>query len=234
MKLKPRSGFSTVLASVLVLLGSAGLVLAAVDDTAARAPATEQPAAAQAAAAQATTDQPVTAQAATGQAPAEQSATASPPAAPPATPPPATPPPAPRLTAVRAAVAREAITLTLEVSGEFTYLSSSPGERLIFVDLPGAISTQPSRSRILASGLISSYRVVSYTRDGQPNARLEVLLKKPATVSAQQKPGALQVKFVPAAAPSRTQLAATAEVDAAPGATEGRSEERRVGKECRL
>ncbi len=133
---------------------------------------------------------------------APQKAPATPPVAPGkalATPPVAT---APRLNAVQAGISPSATTLTLEVGGEFTYFSSTSGERLIFVHLPGVLSTQPSESHLLESKLVSSYRVVPFWSEGQPNARLEVLLKQPATVTCEQKPGALQVKFVPATARS--------------------------------
>ncbi len=104
---------------------------------------------------------------------------------------------APRITAVRAAVAPETVSLTMEVSGEFTHQTVPSGDRLIFIDLPGAIPGLPSDSHLLNSTIVSSYRVVSYDREGIGNARLEVLLKKPCTVTANRTAGALQVKFVP-------------------------------------
>ena len=102
-----------------------------------------------------------------------------------------------RLGMVRTRIAPEATTLTLEISGEFTYSSSTPGERLVFVDLPQVLSTQSSSSHLLPSGLVSSYRVVPCVQGEQPCARLEVLLKAPSAVSYQQLPGALQVRFTP-------------------------------------
>jgi len=102
-----------------------------------------------------------------------------------------------RLGMVRARIGPESTTLTLEISGEFTYFSSAPGERLVFVDLPQVLSTQSSNSHLLQSGLVSSYRVVPYVQGEQPCARLEVLLKEPSAVSYQQLPGALQVRFTP-------------------------------------
>ena len=101
-----------------------------------------------------------------------------------------------QLNAVRAAISAEATTLTLEVSGgEFSYLPSEPGGRLVVVDLPGVLSTLPQDSHLLDSRLVSSYRLVSFTGEGRPSARLEVLLKRPAKVTWQQTAGALQVKF---------------------------------------
>ena len=117
------------------------------------------------------------------------------------------PGPASQLSGMRAAVSSQAAILTLEVSGEFTYSPRTSGERLVFVDLPGVVSTRPPDSHLLPSDLISSYRVVPYFHEGQRGARLEVLLKQPVKVSYQQNPGALQVTFVsatgstPAAAP---------------------------------
>lgn len=118
-----------------------------------------------------------------------------------------------RLGAVRAGISPEATTLTLEVSGEFTYFSSASGDRLIFLDLPGVLSTQPSDSHLLQSKLVSSYRVVPYLREGHSSARLEVLLKQPATITFQQNPGVLQVKFV---AGGKTAAAERAPVPPAP------------------
>ena len=110
------------------------------------------------------------------------------------------PAPAPvlQLGAVRAAVSSQAAILTLEVSGEFTYSPRTSGEQLVFVDLPGVVSTRPPDSHLLPSDLVSSYRVVPYFHEGQRGARLEVLLKQPVKVSYQQNPGALQVTFVSA------------------------------------
>jgi type IV pilus assembly protein PilQ len=102
-----------------------------------------------------------------------------------------------RLGTVRTRIGPEATTLTLEISGEFTYFSSAPGERLVFVDLPQVLSTQSSNSHLLQSGLVSSYRVVPYVQGERACARLEVLLKEPSAVSYQQLPGALQVRFTP-------------------------------------
>lgn len=181
MKFTPRFRLSIVLvSSVVLLLGFGGLVFAATQDAPVAAPQ------------KAPATPPV----------APEKAPATPPVAPekaPATPPVAT---APRLNAVRAGMSSSATTLTLEVGGEFTYFSSASGERLIFVHLPGVLSTQPSESHLLESKLVSSYRVVPFWSEGQPNARLEVLLRQPATVTYEQKPGALQVKFVPATARS--------------------------------
>ena len=110
------------------------------------------------------------------------------------------PAPAPvlQLGTVRAAVSSQAAILTLEVSGEFTYSPRTSGEQLVFVDLPGVVSTRPPDSHLLPSDLVSSYRVVPYFHEGQRGARLEVLLKQPVKVSYQQNPGALQVTFVSA------------------------------------
>jgi hypothetical protein len=114
------------------------------------------------------------------------------------------PAPAPvlQLGAVRAAVSSQAAILTLEVSGEFTYSPRTSGEQLVFVDLPGVVSTRPPDSHRLSSKLVSSYRVVPYFHEGQRGARLEVLLKQPVKVSYQQNPGALQVTFVSRSTPA--------------------------------
>ena len=55
--------------------------------------------------------------------------------------------------------------------------------------------------------LVSSYRVVPFFREGQRDARLEVLLKQAAKVNYQKNPGALQMTFMPAA--GSTQAAAS-------------------------
>ena len=129
------------------------------------------------------------------------------------------PGPALQLVGVRAAVSSQAAILTLEVSGEFTYSPRTSGERLVFVDLPGVVSTRPPDSHLLPSDLISSYRVVPYFHEGQRGARLEVLLKQPVKVSYQQNPGALQVTFVsatgstPAAVPGAHEALAVARAE---------------------
>ena len=122
-----------------------------------------------------------------------------------------------RLGTVRARIGPEATTLTLEISGEFTYSSSTPGERLVFVDLPQVLSTASSNSHLLQSGLVSSYRVVPYVRGEQPCARLEVLLKEPSAISYQELPGALQVRFTPSR--GRVPAALTAAAPASPAAS---------------
>jgi type IV pilus assembly protein PilQ len=108
------------------------------------------------------------------------------------------PVPALQLGAVRAAISSQAAIFTLEISGEFTYSPRTSGEQLVFVDLPGVVSTRPPDSHLLPSDLVSSYRVVPYFHEGQRGARLEVLLKQPVKVSYQKNPGALQVTFVSA------------------------------------
>ena len=129
------------------------------------------------------------------------------------------PPPALQLGAVRAAVSSQATILTLEVNGEFTYSPRTSGPRLIYVDLPGIVSTQPPDSRLLSSNLVSSYRVVPYFHEGQRGARLEVLLKQPVKVSYQQNPGSLQVTFV--SATGSTLAAALGDQEAPPLAVAG-------------
>ncbi len=100
-----------------------------------------------------------------------------------------------KLLAARASISPDVTTLTLEFNAEFTYRPAPSGDRLIFVDLPGVLSTQGPESRILESKLVSSYRLVPYVRGDQQGARLEVLLKQPAAVSYQPAEKSLEVKI---------------------------------------
>jgi type IV pilus assembly protein PilQ len=109
-----------------------------------------------------------------------------------------------RLMAARASVSPEATTLTLELSGQFDYRPAPSGDRLLFVDLPGVLSTEDTESRLLPSTLVSSYRLVPYVREDQQGARLEVLLKTAASVSYETGADWLRVKFTPAGSQSRS------------------------------
>ncbi len=121
-----------------------------------------------------------------------------------------------RLRAVRAAVEPQSFLLDLEISGEFSYSASPSGERLLLVDLPGVRSEEPSLSRLVDSPLVSSYRVVSYLRQGEPSVRLEVLLKSPTVAECRREPGKLLVVLS-----SKTSSRAPAAAGAAPSVKPG-------------
>ncbi len=95
---------------------------------------------------------------------------------------------------------RPAVTLSLDLAGDYTYTPSNSGSRLLIVDLPGAVTDQDAASHLLASPLVSSYRVTGIQLDGLPALRLEVLLKAPAVADYRRSERGLEMRLT--AAPS--------------------------------
>ncbi len=117
----------------------------------------------------------------------------------------------PRLTGLRASVggSSRTVTLTLDVSGEFSYVPSNSGQRFLAMDLPGITTAEPSVTHKLESPLVSSYRVVDYPKDGKPSLRLEVLLKSPAAADYRRTAHGMEVVLTPASSVSASTMAAS-------------------------
>ena len=64
-------------------------------------------------------------------------------------------------------------------TGPFEYKVSSPSENFVVADLLGVTSSDSTSARVLASDVVSSYRVIPNESDGQVGVRLEVLLRAP-------------------------------------------------------
>lgn len=108
---------------------------------------------------------------------------------------------APQLRHVAARTGHQSVQLALEISGDYQFHPLSSGSRLLLVDLPGVSTREASVSHLMDSPLVSSYRVVGYLRESQPSARLEVLLKLPASVEYLKTARGLEVRLaaIPAA-----------------------------------
>lgn len=89
--------------------------------------------------------------------------------------------------------------LEAQANGAFQYSSYQPSGRLYVLDLSGVSAADPAGVKELNSGLIESYRVLSYSTGDQPNVRLEVLMAPGATVKV-DRPDAQDVALVVSAA----------------------------------
>ncbi len=114
--------------------------------------------------------------------------------------------PAIRLQAVHAVTFRDngrnAVTLALDLAGDYTYTPGNSGTRLLTIDLPGAVTDEDSASHLLASQLVSSYRVAPVEIGGHPMLRMEVLLKAPATAEYRRTERGLEMRLMAATASS--------------------------------
>ncbi|HEV3482192.1 MAG TPA: type IV pilus secretin PilQ, partial [Candidatus Acidoferrales bacterium] len=77
---------------------------------------------------------------------------------------------------VSAAVTGTGVRLQAEADGPFEYTTYRPSATLYVVDLSGVAVGDSSGARIVASDLVKSYRVLSYSSGAKPVVRMEILL----------------------------------------------------------
>ncbi len=81
---------------------------------------------------------------------------------------------------VEAVVDSQSVRFEAESTGALEFVTRQPTERLFVVDITGQAAAASTQARVLASGRVSSYRILEYHNDAQPVVRLEVLLRAPA------------------------------------------------------
>ena len=77
---------------------------------------------------------------------------------------------------VSAAVANGGVRVQAEANGPFEYTTYRPSSTLYVVDLSGVAAGDSSGARVVASDLVKSYRVLSYSSGEKPVVRVEILL----------------------------------------------------------
>nr|HEV7952446.1 AMIN domain-containing protein [Candidatus Acidoferrales bacterium] len=92
----------------------------------------------------------------------------------------ATPDPTSPAVRVTAKITPESVRIVARSTAPFTYSTSRPSDRLIVIDLPGAVAAEASHAQMLSRANIGSYRLVPYTTGSVSGLRLEVLLSGPA------------------------------------------------------
>jgi type IV pilus secretin PilQ/predicted competence protein len=81
---------------------------------------------------------------------------------------------------VTAKITPESVRIVARSTAPFTYSTSRPSDRLIVIELPGAVAAEASHTQMLSSANVGSYRLVPYTKGSVSGLRLEVLLSGPA------------------------------------------------------
>jgi type IV pilus secretin PilQ/predicted competence protein len=92
----------------------------------------------------------------------------------------ATPDPTSPAVRVTAKITPESVRIVARSTAPFTYSTSRPSDRLIVIDLPGAVAAEASHAQMLSRANVGSYRLVPYTKGSVSGLRLEVLLSGPA------------------------------------------------------
>jgi type IV pilus secretin PilQ/predicted competence protein len=92
----------------------------------------------------------------------------------------ATPDPTSPAVSVTAKITPESVRIVARSTVPFTYSTSRPSDRLIVIDMPGAVAAEASHAQMLSRANVGSYRLVSYTNGSKSGLRLEVLLSGPA------------------------------------------------------
>jgi type IV pilus assembly protein PilQ len=92
----------------------------------------------------------------------------------------ATPDPTSPAVRVTAKITPESVRIVARSTAPFTYSTSRPSDRLIVIDLPGAVAAEASHAQMLSRANVGSYRLVPYTTGSVSGLRLEVLLSGPA------------------------------------------------------
>jgi type IV pilus assembly protein PilQ len=77
---------------------------------------------------------------------------------------------------VSAAVTGTGVRVQAQADGPFEYTTYRPSATLYVVDLSGVAAGDSSGARIVASDLVKSYRVLSYSSGAKPVVRMEILL----------------------------------------------------------
>jgi type IV pilus assembly protein PilQ len=68
------------------------------------------------------------------------------------------------------------VRLEAEANGPFEYTTYRPSASLYVIDLSGVAAADPAGARVVASDLVKSYRVISYSAGNKPVVRVEILL----------------------------------------------------------
>jgi type IV pilus assembly protein PilQ len=79
---------------------------------------------------------------------------------------------------VKAVVKNGNVTLEAQANGPFEYTTYRPSESLFVLDLSGVSSADPAGARVVASDLVKSYRMLTYTSGAKPVVRIEILLSQ--------------------------------------------------------
>jgi type IV pilus assembly protein PilQ len=79
---------------------------------------------------------------------------------------------------VKAVVKNGNVTLEAQANGPFEYTTYRPSESLFVLDLSGVSSADPAGARVVASDLVKSYRLLTYTSGAKPVVRVEILLSQ--------------------------------------------------------
>ncbi len=79
---------------------------------------------------------------------------------------------------VKAVVKDGTVRLEAQANGPFEYTTYRPSESLYVLDLSGVSAGDPAGARVVASDLVKSYRVITYTSGQKPVVRLEILLSQ--------------------------------------------------------
>ncbi len=79
---------------------------------------------------------------------------------------------------VKAVVKNGNVTLEAQANGPFEYTIYRPSESLYVLDLSGVSSADPAGARVVASDLVKSYRMQTYSSGAKPVVRLEILLSQ--------------------------------------------------------
>jgi type IV pilus assembly protein PilQ len=79
---------------------------------------------------------------------------------------------------VKAVVKDGTVRLEAQANGPFEYTTYRPSESLYVLDLSGVSAGDPAGARVVASDLVKSYRVITYTSGQKPIVRLEILLSQ--------------------------------------------------------
>jgi type IV pilus assembly protein PilQ len=92
----------------------------------------------------------------------------------------ATPDPTSPAVRVTAKVTSESVRIIAQASTPFTYTTARPSDRLIVVELPGAVAAEVSHAQMLSRANVGSYRLVPYIHGSASGLRLEIVLSGPA------------------------------------------------------
>jgi type IV pilus secretin PilQ/predicted competence protein len=92
----------------------------------------------------------------------------------------ATPDPTSPAVRVTAKITPESVRIVARSTAPFTYSTSRPNDRLIVIDLPGAVAAEDSHAQMLSRANVGSYRLVPYANGSKTGLRLEVMLSGPA------------------------------------------------------
>jgi len=79
---------------------------------------------------------------------------------------------------VKAVVTEGTVRLEAQATGPFEYATYRPTESLYVLDMSGVSAADPAGARVVASDLVKSYRLMTYTSGQNSVTRLEILLSE--------------------------------------------------------